>query len=207
MSYIRRMTRRFDRSAAFWLGGVLFLVAIVAYAAYMDDRRLSVNPATYRPLLQLIGRAESNGNYNAYFGNVSNSATRFTDMTIAEVLAWQQNYVKQGSPSSAVGRYQIISTTLEGLVRELGLERAQKFDPATQDRLAIALLERRGAEHYVNNELTDKQFAANLAQEWAALPKTLGSRPDASYYDGDGLNASRVKVDEVLQAIEPISAQ
>lgn len=189
------------------LGGVLLLIGVVAYAGYMSNQRLSVNPATYQPLLHLIGSVESNNNYNAYFGNAGNSAIVFTDMTIAEVLDWQRNFVQQGSPSSAVGRYQILNTTLEGLVQELRLSRTQKFSPATQDQMAIALLERRGAVKYVNSKLSDQEFAANLAKEWAALPKTIGDNPNASYYAGDGLNKSRVEVAEVLKAIELISAQ
>lgn len=206
MHSLRKQFKRLDRTLLLQAAGVLLLISVVTYAAYMNNQQLRVNPATYQPLLQLIGRVESNNNYNAYFGNASNSTTVFTDMTIGEVLKWQQERVRQGSPSSAVGRYQIISTTLEGLVRELDLEKSRKFDPATQDQMAIALLERRGAEKYVGGKLSNKQFAANLAKEWAALPKTLGSNPSASYYDGDGLNASRVEVDEVLKAIEPISA-
>lgn len=173
----------------------------------MSNQRLSVNPASYHNLLHLIGKAESNNNYNAYFGNAGNSTVVFTDMTIAEVLKWQGDYVQQGSPSCAVGRYQIINTTLEGLVHTLDISKDQKFDAGIQDRLAMALLERRGAVEYVNNELSKEELAANLAKEWAALPKTIGDNPEASYYAGDGLNKSRVKIAEVLQAIEPISAR
>ncbi len=186
---------------------MLLFIGIVAYAGYMSNQRLSVNPVTYRDLLHLIGRVESNNNYNAYFGNAGNADVLFTDMTIAEVLDWQREYVREGSPSSAVGRYQIINTTLEELADALGVERDQKFDAAMQDRMAIALLERRGAIEYVNQELSQHEFAANLAKEWAALPKVVGDNPEASYYAGDGLNKSRVTVSEVLQAIEPISAQ
>jgi muramidase (phage lysozyme) len=129
---------------------------------------------------------------------------KFTDMSIAEVLHWQKEFVAQGNPSSAVGRYQIINTTLDGLVNELGIEPTQKFDPPTQDKMAIALLERRGAEAYVNKELSEEEFAANLAKEWAALPKVIGDNPEQSYYAGDGLNKSHVEPQEVLKAIEPI---
>ena len=179
----------------------------VSYAEYMSNRRLSVNPGTYQTLLGLIAKVESNGNYNAYFGNARNNKIDFTNMTIAEVRKWQEDYVAEGSPSSAVGRYQIISTTLDGLVKELNVEPNQKFDEKTQDAMAIKLLERRGAEELVNEELTEKEFAANLAMEWAALPKVVGDDPQASYYDGDGLNKSRVEVKKVLEAIEPIEAQ
>lgn len=186
-------------------GALLLCVGIIGYSSYMHNRRLTVDPATYTPLLSLIGRAEGNNNYNAYFGNGNNTSINFTAMSIGQVLQWQNDYVRQGSPSNAVGKYQIISTTLSGLARELNVDTKQKFDPAMQDKFAIALLERRGAESYVNKELTRDQFAANLAKEWAALPKVIGNNPDDSYYAGDGLNKSRVSVDEIKQAIEPIS--
>jgi muramidase (phage lysozyme) len=126
-------------------------------------------------------------------------------MSVKEVMQWQSDYVRQGNASSAVGKYQIISTTLAGLVRELGLDADQKFDAAMQDRLAIALLERRGAEDYVNKALSRDDFAASLAKEWAALPKVVGENSNDSYYASDGLNKSLVSVDEVRKAIEPIA--
>lgn len=173
----------------------------------MSENSQTINPASYQPLLQLIASAESNGNYNAYYGNVSNSEITFTNMTIQQVLDWQHAHVQQGNPSSAVGRYQIINTTLSSLVHTLNLSMDQKFDSVTQDRLAIALIERRGAKAYANREMSREEFAANLAKEWAALPKTIGDNPDASYYSGDGLNQSRVQVAELLGAIQPITTR
>lgn len=206
--HYRRIRSQFRRHRhALQVVGVLSLVCIAAYAGYMNDQRTHVNPSTYKPLLHLIGSAESNNNYNAHFGNAANTAISFTEMPIRDVLAWQENFVQQGNPSSAVGRYQIINTTLEGLVSELKINTDQKFSEATQDAMAIALLERRGSQQYVNGKLSAKEFAANLSKEWAALPKTVGSNPDASYYAGDGINASRVTVSEVLTAIAPISSE
>lgn len=173
----------------------------------MDTRRRTVDPTTYRPLLNLIAKVESKGNYNAHFGNPGNTATDFTDMTIEEVQRWQGEFISQGNASSAVGRYQIIDTTLSGLVEQLDISPKQKFDQDTQDKLAITLLERRGSEKYVNDELTPEQFAANLAMEWAALPKVLGENPNSSYYDGDGLNKSLVPPDEVLKAVDAIAPE
>ena len=181
------------------------LIAVIVYTNYMQNRRLAVDPATYSPLLHLIAQAESNGNYNAYFGNASNQSINFTKMSIAEVMKWQDDYVRKGSASSAVGRYQIINTTLTGLVIQLGINVDHIFDQSMQNRLAIALIEQRGSERYVNGELTSDQFAANLAKEWAELPKVIGDNPSDSYYASDGINASHVSVDQVKKAIEPIA--
>lgn len=186
---------------------MLIPVLALGYTSYISNQRLSVNPNSYSKLLSLIANAESRGNYNAYFGNAYNTKIKFTAMSIAEVISWQNQYVAQGSPSDAVGKYQIISPTLTGLVEEMDLSTDQVFDESTQDKLAMRLLERRGADSYVNNEINREQFAANLAKEWAALPRIVGSQPDKSYYAGDGLNKSLVDIDSVLEAIDPISAK
>lgn len=196
-----------NRNTILLISIVVFCAGIIIYTNYMQDKRLTVNPASYEKLLDLIAKAESSNNYNAYFGNASNSSIDFTKMSIADVLKWQSEYVGQGSASSAVGRYQIINTTLTGLVQQLGIDTSKTFDKSVQDTMAIALLERRGAVSYINNEITGDQFAASLAKEWAGLPKVIGDKPDESYYASDGLNKSRVKVQEVLQAIEPITAK
>ncbi len=184
---------------------LLLGIGTVGYAIHMQNQPPSIDPIVYKPLLSLIGRVESNDNYNAYFGNSKNTEIKFTDMTIAEVLAWQSDFVAQGNASSAVGRYQIINTTLSGLVSRQIVGVNEEFDEATQDKLAIALLERRGSIEYVEKQLTPQEFAANIAKEWAALPRVIGEDPNSSYYDGDGLNKSRTSVDEVIKAIEPIT--
>lgn len=173
----------------------------------MQNRRLAVDPESYKPLLQLIASVESKGNYNAYFSNARNTSIDFTNMSVAEVMQWQADFIAEGNASSAVGRYQIINTTLSGLVDKLAIDKKQKFDENTQDLLAIALLERRGSEQYINQELSREDFAANLAKEWAALPKMTGPDPTASYYASDGLNKSLVSPEKVLGAIDPIKAK
>lgn len=185
----------------------LCAIDLLAYTVSSMNRQLSVDPATCQPLLELIARAESRGNYNAYFSNAGNQAVRFTEMSVTEILRWQEEFVAQGSPSSAVGRYQIINTTLAGLVRQLGIDAGELFDESMQDRLALALLERRGAIAYVNGRMTKEQFAAELAKEWAGLPRVLGESPEKSYYAGDGLNKALVGVDEVLAVAGVVSTK
>ncbi len=190
----------------FWIGAV-FVTALIAYTIGSMNQRLQVDPVSAKPLLDLIARVESKGNYNAYFGNAGNTSIRFTEMSVDEVMQWQTEFVAAGHPSSAVGRYQIISTTLKGLVQQLNIDTSQPFDEAMQDKMAIALLERRGATEYVNNQIDGRQFAAELAKEWAALPRVVGDRPEQSYYAGDGLNKALVKVDEVLRVVGGVSAK
>lgn len=196
----RRRNARMENSIL--AGLAIFLIVFVFMN--IQNKRLSVDPATYQPLLNLIADVESRGNYNAYYGNAHNSKVDFTNMSIAEVMQWQKKYVSQGSPSSAVGRYQIIDSTLSGLVKELKVDTKEQFDKDMQDKMAIELLERRGSEAYINNEMTQQEFAASLAKEWASLPKVVGKHPNKSYYAGDGLNKALVNKDKVLSAIELI---
>lgn len=155
-------------------------------------------------LLNTIAKVESKHNYNAYFGNSANTSVKFTDMTVNEVLAWQKQFVEQGNASSAVGRYQFIDSTLQGLVRQLNIDGNTKFDEALQDRLAVALLERRGIREYVDNKISREEFAHNLSKEWAALPRVIGDNPEQSYYAGDGLNKAQLGVDEVYASIATV---
>lgn len=187
----------------------LCAVLVIGGGAVMNmaNKRLTVDTKSYQPLLGVIAQAESKGNYNAYFGNTHNTSVRFTVMTIAEVLEWQAAYVAQGSPSSAVGRYQFLNTTLESLVNERGIDTAATFDEKMQDSLAAYLLERRGSEAYINQELSKQDFAANLAKEWASLPMIVGDMPEKSYYESDGLNKALVKPGEVLGAVDAVRAK
>lgn len=180
-------------------GGVL---AILGGVYLLTRQEMKLN---YSELLNVIALGESKGNYNAYFGNTNNNKINFTDMTIDEVLAWQDEFVKNGKPSNAVGRYQFIRPTLVGLVDELKISGNEKFTPELQDKLAIRLLHRRGIVEFAKGEISLEQFANNLSKEWAALPKVLGENPSASFYDGDGLNKAHVSVEKILAAIETVN--
>jgi len=194
----KNLRRTFTRRNAMLVG--IFILALVVLWAIMHPRN-AIAPEAYNPLLEVIAKGESQGNYNAYFGNVANKEIDFTSMTIADVLAWQERFVAEGKASSAVGRYQIIRPTLLGLVKELRLTTQEKFDKPLQDKLAISLMERRGAVNFVKNKLSAEEFAHQLSKEWAALPKVLGDMPESSYYAGDGLNRSLIDSKTSLGAV------
>ncbi len=155
-------------------------------------------------LLNMIAKVESKYNYDAYFGNPDNTSVRFTSMSVAQVLAWQKQFIEDGSPSSAVGRYQFMDTTLSGLTKELHIDPASKFDKTLQDKLAVALLERRGLREYINGTLTREKFANNLSKEWAALPKVIGDHPEQSYYARDGLNKALLSLPEFYAGLATV---
>lgn len=203
---LRQFSRKLSRNRKLLgLNGVVLaggILAIFGGVYLLTRQEMKLN---YSELLNVIAAGESKGNYNAYFGNTNNNKINFTDMTIDEVLAWQDEFVKNGQPSNAVGRYQFIRPTLVGLVRELKISGNEKFTPELQDKLAIQLLHRRGIVEFAKGEISLEQFANNLSKEWAALPKVLGENPSASFYDGDGLNKAHVSVEKILAAIETVN--
>lgn len=146
-----------------------------------------------RNLLSFIASVESGQNgYNKIFGG---RVVDLTSKTLDEVLAFQGT---MGGESSAVGRYQFIQRTLRGLKRELGLTGNEVFNEELQDRLGQALLDRRGYQSWKSGQLSDEQFANNLAQEWAGLPMVSGPKAGRSYYSGVGSNASGTSPAEFL---------
>lgn len=156
-------------------------------------------------LLDLIGRAEAPGGYNAvYAGSKITPPRPITSMTVGEVLAWQDESVRAGSASSAAGRYQVLRGTLREAVAAGVVSEGELYGPEQQDAVALHLADRRGLSDYQAGKITPERFANNLAREWAGLPVATGSKAGRSYYDGDGLNAARVSVDAVLAALKGI---
>ncbi len=151
------------------------------------------------PLLELIADKESNGDYNRVYG-AGIRRENLTEMTIDQVLEWQREYVENGSPSSAAGRYQIIRTTLEGLKDEMGLTGDELYDEEMQDRMAMHLLNRRGYDRYLagDPQMDEKTFMENIAKEWASMPK---DESGVSYYAGDGLNKAHATPTTLLLAM------
>ncbi|HRC26371.1 MAG TPA: peptidoglycan DD-metalloendopeptidase family protein [Alphaproteobacteria bacterium] len=161
----------------------------------------SVLAASDTPILELIGKHESGGDYNNVYGRKKYGVNQdFTSMTVDQVLAWQQNYTRNvGSASSAVGKYQVIQETLKNCKKEMGLSGNEKFDQAMQDRIALHLLDKRGYQSFLKGNISAEKFANNISKEWASLPKDASG---LSYYHGDGLNKSGVSWGTLLASVQ-----
>jgi hypothetical protein len=135
--------------------------------------RAALMSAGYQPLLDLVASQESSGygNYDAMntggaaggtiaYGS-ANSKQVFgrglSQMSIGEVMNLQA-----AGKVHAAGRYQIIGGTLRGLIQNGAAKLEDRFDAATQDKLAIALARRRIAR---GNAMT------GLRNEWVGLQK------------------------------------
>jgi hypothetical protein len=100
----------------------------------------------------------------------------------------------RGHESTAVGKYQIIQGTLQGLLKRGVVSPDEKFNASTQDKLATALMQGRGLDQYKAGKIPADAFADSLAKEWASLPTASGR----SYYAGTGSNKSLVGRDEFM---------
>ena len=165
-----------------------------------------------RKLREFIYRPESRGDYNIVWGGIANRhrpeamlGKRLTQMTIREVLAWQDS-IDRIYMSEAAGVGQIMEDTLRGLYPAAGLTLDDLFSEENQDRLVQALLERRGLSRYIRGEISDTQFANKLAREWASLPVVTGAQAGRSYYAGDSLNKAHVAVKPFLEAVKSVKA-
>ncbi|MCM2483373.1 glucosaminidase [Burkholderia glumae] len=118
-------------------------------------------------------------------------------MTIDEVLAAQKN-----RKMFAVGRYQIVSSTLSDAVKALHLSGKEKFDEQTQDRIFgeyLVMKKRPEIADLLLGKSSDLH-AALLAtsREWASV-----ENPDTgkSYYDGKGGNHASITAKELENAL------
>ncbi len=158
------------------------------------------------PLLDLINSVESVVyGYESISGQIPDNlkpSKPITTMKISEILAYQER-IDKDSESEAMGRYQIVEDTLRGydnqdpskgkerpLYERAGLSVNDLFSPENQDKLAIALINKRGLQGYLAGTTNIYVFANNLAKEWAGLPLVSGPNAGKSYYDGDGLNSA-----------------
>ena len=112
----------------------------------------SLEEATKGGILDLIGYAEGTDKGRGYnetlgYGAFTGGPQNLTSMTLNEILALQKQMLAHPDNdfnSSAVGRYQIVSTTLRDLMKKMNLSGNELFSPGMQDQLASALYADRG---------------------------------------------------------------
>lgn len=137
----------------------------------------------WRPLLDLIASKESTsyGGYDAMnTGGANDGMTAFgsansrevfpgglTSMTVAQVMDLHNK-----GQLHAAGRYQIIAKTMRGLVQgsygPTGVDPNDRFDAATQDKLAIALVRGRAGKFFSGTGSLENAVTG-MGNEWRGL--------------------------------------
>lgn len=159
----------------------------------------------YRPMLDLIGFAEGTDRKRGYnetlaYGAFTGGDVDIVSMTLQEVDALQTRMLKHpvnSFNSSALGRYQIVRTTLRTIRKTLKLPATALFDADMQDRCACYLLGLRGIDKYLAGRLSEDTLIDNLAREWASLPTISGK----GAYAGQ---SAAVKLDRVRQVLADV---
>lgn len=145
----------------------------------------------------------------------SRNGRALTEMTLAEVMRYQSLDRSDPNRLFAVGRYQIIPSTMQEAVAATGIDVNRRFDQATQDELGIWLVtgKRPAVGRYIRGESDDLMLAMEqLALEFASFPvprdmivRNNRRQAGQSAY-GSGNRASH-SIEEVRAMLERARAQ
>lgn len=161
----------------------------------------------YKKLQDLVSNAEGTDDARARqegfdsgydvpfgYGNYLEPDKPLTEMTFREIKAYQRRLTNatkgtfgtrkgKNLGTSAVGKYQFIAPTLEGLRTKLGYKLSDTFSPEVQDRLFAELMREAGVEKLTQNKMSREKFQERLSLRYPSIPlpgKSAGSDPDQS---------------------------
>jgi len=132
------------------------------------------------------------------------------DSTIAEVKSFQARGRDNNGQLWAVGRYQIIPTTLKGVQKTLGLPDSTKFNQTVQDEMGYALmLGRTNLKNYLKGIIADnkenrQKAGLDMSKIWSSIgvPYAVnGKKYNSSYYSGDTASVNTELVQTQLQEL------
>jgi len=121
----------------------------------------------------------------------------FENFTVKEVIQMQRWQVH------AVGRYQIIPSTLRWAVNHSSVNELDMFTPEVQDTLMAALIvyKRPAVGAYLRGDHKLLGWALDeLAKEWASIEYRNGR----GFYDHIGGNRSKIDREEVTEVLQSI---
>lgn len=148
-----------------------------------------------RPLIDEIAegegtsheRAKAEGFDSGYdvpfgYGKYLTPPKPLSAMTLAELRDFQTDQInatighitgtKYGT--SAVGRFQIMRRTLDGLRERLKSPTTQVFNADFQDVCGVELLKDCGLNRWLRNQISDEEFQINLAHMWRSIENPQG---------------------------------
>jgi len=129
-------------------------------------------------------------------------STPVSSMTLKELFTFQNQLINKtkgtisgktstNKGTSAVGKYQILQSTLFGKGRndtaenpgtdswadKLNLKAADKFTPAVQEKIARLALKESGYNNYLNGKKSKANFLKGIAIRWASVADLSGTNP------------------------------
>ena len=159
----------------------------------------------WQPILDLIKKVEAvTHKYNAVnYGSGPGFIDGLTEMTIREAdVAAQLYHQKYPDSSGALGQYQFMTPIDQARAAGLNPD-SDKFSPANQDKMAVALIEgHAGGNDWKQRKISDDEFMKRVAGVWRGLP----AGPDGKTYQDSGAyrNAAHTTWDKYKQAIDKV---
>lgn len=191
-------------------------VAVGVAKAVQGEVKGAVAGSGYATLGEIISRGE--GNYNSVNRgldtktgkNYGSFETDLSKMTINQILARNKLDFGDKNRMNAVGKYQVIASTMKQAKKAMGLTGNEKFTKEMQERIFKEFLvpKRKGLADYLNGgktSLIQAQYEASM--EWASIPVPKGyktqtgktSNGNVTYYDKNGGNKAKKGQGEKIQ--------
>ena len=182
---------------------------------YGEDAR-ATRPEPFPELIDLVTSQEASGYDVIYNRSKVQPPKPITSMSVDEVRAFQIQMKDAGSASTAVGKNQIIQSTLNELVSKGVLSGAETFDEEAQRKAFNYLIKKRGYESFQtvinSNAPTEvkrkaaQKFQLNLAKEFASIPvpydiPSRKLKKGDSYYKGLAGNKAKFGANEFLDLL------
>jgi hypothetical protein len=149
-------------------------------------------------LASFVAGAETGGRFDAYNADSGKGDPKILDTNISNLRSYISKYPNS---SGAVGAYQFMPETAEGLAKQMGIDPTKtKFTPEVQKQLHLFHLNQLGYGKYVKGEMTKEQFGAAIAQQYRAVPD-----PRTGYTWSDNAsrrNRAQVTNEQYLNALE-----
>lgn len=149
-------------------------------------------------LASFVAGAETEGRFDAYNADLGKGDPKILDTNISNLRSYISKYPNS---SGAVGAYQFMPETAEGLAKQMGIDPTKtKFTPEVQKQLHLFHLNQLGYGKYVKGEMTKEQFGAAIAQQYRAVPD-----PRTGYTWSDNAsrrNRAQVTNEQYLNALE-----
>lgn len=139
-----------------------------------------------RQMFGYIGHTEGTDRLHGYYTNVGGK--RIDNVSSHPNVVGLRT--KQG-PSTAFGRFQITKQTFDDIAPQYGIK---DMTPANQERIAVILMNRKGA---LNDVVTGKTGNAisKLGGTWASLPSSKYGQPTHSWKDAGDFFGGKIKTD------------
>lgn len=198
-------------------GANMVLGAVNAVKGDVQAKTSTNNEHTFEEINKIISNGE--GNYRSVNRglvrgkNLGSFETDLSTMTVNEIL--QRNKLSAGDPNrmNAVGKYQIINTTLRQAVKDMGLTGNEKFTNDLQERIHHEFLMRKRPDmrkFFDGQPVEIDDVIYDMSKEWASIAVPKGYKTETgkisdgnrTYYDKNkGNKAKKGSYDSIKKAL------